>query len=1165
MAQLCRKTALYLLLFVASTLLPYVCFSDNQENFPEENTQVVGQIHTVCPEPISVNNAVVVYASPPIKRKSDPAPPFLLEKSISYSIKDPTLISIPYPVKNQPGKGVFSIPDTIEQLSATTLSLAPEIRLVKDAYSKDNNPYNFISYSTLQGLPHNQARTIIQDKEGSLWIGTDDGLTRYDGKFFYNYSTGQGLSNSHILALFQDSKENIWIGTFRGGVIKFDGVSYTTFSSFPTLSNGIINDFTEDKEGNIWIASGDGLIKYNGQSFVLYNVSHGLPANEIRAVDVDGNGNIIAGTWGGGLSFFDENVFSNYTRELGFPDTFISSLYVSPNGTIWIGTANNGIVRFNGTVFFQMSEEHGLIDETIRAITGDSDESVWIGTTSFGISELKGNIITNYGSEQGLASDYIRSLLIDRDNNLWIGTRVAGLSRFNGFKFTHFTEYQGISNNRVMSVMEESPDVIWLGTYGGHATLIQIDNSNGIVNRTFYHFGQKQGLLGSRIYSIIKDSKGNIWFGTDGSGITKYDGINTYTYTVMQGLASNTIRDIIEDDKGNIWCTTYGYGLSVFDGTKFTNYTIESGLSTNTLLSLYKDTRGRIWISTDGQGVICYDGESFCNYTPDSGFGSDIVYSIAEDSDGYMLFGTGGDGIIRYKDNSFTKITVDHGLYSNHVLALKIDEAGNIWAGTRNGLNIITDNGDILGYSHADGYIGTGCNLGAIEFDSYGNVWIGTNDRLTKFHGSIEPARFSSLNLAITAVDLHYSRIAWPQLLNGDNTVDQLPNGVKVGKISFDGVSKWNNLPVNLKMTHINNSLTFHFNSVSFNQSTSIPYQFKMDGTGENWNSANDINQASYVNLKPGRYVFRVRTLGSNGEWNIESSFPFTIKPPLWKTMWFYLFLFIAISLLIYKYILHRENKLKRDNELLEEKVEEKTHELLEKNNELLKSNAEKDKFFSIVAHDLKGPFNGFLGLTHLLAQEGEEFSKEQIKDIAENMENSASSIYTLLENLLNWSKIRQSAILYNSSNQKIKPLVSEVLATLYQTIKSKEVTVNINITDTISIYADPNMFMTIMRNLISNALKFTNIGGTITVGADVIDNTTVKIWVEDTGVGMDAETVKTLFNLNMQNNRKGTEGEPSTGLGLIICKDFVERHGGSIWAESEPGKGSKFCFTLKS
>jgi PAS domain S-box-containing protein len=247
--------------------------------------------------------------------------------------------------------------------------------------------------------------------------------------------------------------------------------------------------------------------------------------------------------------------------------------------------------------------------------------------------------------------------------------------------------------------------------------------------------------------------------------------------------------------------------------------------------------------------------------------------------------------------------------------------------------------------------------------------------------------------------------------------------------------------------------------------------------------------------------------------------------------------------------------------DITERKLSEE--EIKRQNSELLLLNAEKDKFFSIISHDLRSPFTSFLGLTQIMAEELSSLTMPEIQNISNMMRTSATNLFRLLENLLEWSRIKQGLIPFTPELVQLYPIAYESIGMILEPAKIKGIEINVDIPNDIEVYADNNILQTIIRNLVSNAVKFTDKGGNITLSAKKSDGHSVEVSVKDTGIGMDSKILGNLFNIDIKTNRKGTEGEPSTGLGLILCKDFVEKHGGKLWAVSEEGKGSTFYFTI--
>ena len=1121
----------------------------------------------------SISEPEIIPAGKPIRVKVGKISEFSGNSNIHLAVK-PKDVKTLKPIICTMGEKGFVLPKSVKAIENPFFCKAPEVVLVKDAYIKDINPQNFSSFSKLQGLRSDQIRSMIQDKMGNIWLGTDDGVSKYDGKYFSHYTTDQGLNNSLILSVFQDKKGNLWFGTFGGGVTKFDGRYLTNFTTAEGLLDNVVNCIFEDNAGNLWFGTGGGAVKFDGKNFTDFTKREGLCHNDVRSIIQDDSGKMWISTNGGGISIFDGNSFSNYSEKEGLIQNSIGNLFKDKNGNIWLGSANNGLMKFDGVHFITYSKTEGLSNNSIRSIIQDDEGCMWFGTLDGGLSKFDGKYFTQYTTSEGLSSNTIRASLKDKSGNLWFGTRGGGLTRFDGNLFTHLTTNEGLSNNRVMSILQDNSGILWFGTFGGYVTKCSSREVDGVKQNYYSLFGEKEGLLNSRIYSIIQDKDGNIWFGSDGGGVSKFDGKTTITYTPKQGLCSNLIRKIYQDRDGNFWFASYGSGVSKFDGTNFINYSINQGLSSNNILSILQDSNGNLWFGTDGGGLTCFDGKDFIHYTKEQGFFNNTVYSIMQDKDGFIWFGTGGDGVIKYDGKSFTRYADDAGLNNNQILSIIQDSHRNIWVGTRFGINMLKaanlekiqdKQGAPLfrSYNYEDGFIGIGCNFGAISEDKDGTIWIGTIDRLTAYHPEEEKTDTTPPNLQIINIQLFNEDIPWTELAVKKDTTIVLHNGVSVGKFKFDSLSKWYGLPENLTLSYKHNYLTFKFIGIAHRQTKKIRYQYILEGLDKNWNVPTDRTEVSYGNLHYGNYIFKVKALNSEGSWSKEVSYQFSIRPPWWETGWFYLLLILIISGLIYSFIKYRERSLKYDKQRLQIKVQEQTYELTEKNEELQISNSEKDKFFSIIAHDLRSPFSGFLELTQIMAEDLPNLTMAEIQEISVSMKNSATNLYRLLENLLEWARMKQGLIPFDPEIVELLPIVKESIVIVMEAANNKGIEIVCDIPDDMKVFADSKMLQTIIRNLASNAVKFTHKGGKVSLSAKSIGEKSVEICVKDSGIGISRAMVESLFRLDVQTNRQGTEREPTTGLGLLLCKEFVEKHGGKIWVESEEGKGSVFYFTI--
>ncbi len=1109
--------------------------------------------------------------------------PVKVSETNIYKAGNPVLLPVVGSQICIPGSELFSKPTVSRAVIQKKLCKEPEIVMARDPLSKERNPENFVSYSKLQGLKHDQVRGMTQDSFGNMWFATDEGLTRFDGKFFSHYSTNQGLTNSLILSVFQDSKSNMWIGTFRGGVTLYDGCYLANFTQGNGFPNDVVNCITEDLKGNIWFGTGGGIVKFDGTEFTNYTEKQGLCNNDVRHIFVDKDNKLWISTNKGGFSVFDGTAFTNYSQERGLGTNVINCIAVDKNNNYWLASPNNGLIKYDGKSFYSYSKNEGLSANELSCVIAGSDGNLWIGTMNKGIMKFDGNNFTYYTEDEGVSSNVVRCALADKSGKLWFGTRGGGVVRFEGETFNHLTEEQGLSSSRVTKITVDKDRNIWLGTNGGYVTQVIKKKVDGNLRLFTTNWGTNQGILSSRVYEIMEDRDGNIWFGSEGGGVACYNGKNVKVYNRTTGLQSSSVRRIIQDKKGNYWIGTYGSGLSYFDGSSFVKYTIAEGLINDNIQSLLEDNDGKIWIGTD-VGACCFDGKRFTHYKKANGLSDYPIYSIKNDSRGNIWFGTGGDGAICYNGKTFTHYTTVDGLNSDFVLSIMEDSAHNMWFGTRSGPSVLDMSAletksksparQILfqNYDYEDGFLGIGCNSEALNENPDGEIWIGANDRLSVFRGKLLQKDTIRPVVAITKVNLFNEDISWDELFGKDDTTFVLNNGIKINDLRFDRIMPWYNIPENPSFSYSNNYLTFNFIGISQSQNKRLRFQVKLEGLDKDWGSPSKRNEASYGNLPAGKYTLKIKAVNSQGVWSKEISYPFVIRNPWWKSWWFYLFLIGFFSGSFYLFIQYRVRKIRNDKIMLQEKVDEQTIELTQKNEdirlknkELQISNAEKDRLFSIIAHDIRGPLGTFIPLTELLADEIDTMTRQDLIPLAKSMNTSAKSLYDLLTNLLEWSRMQRGTMQYNPRVIQLNELVDKCVAVVINIAENKNISINYSLSADITIFADEYMMASTIRNLLTNAIKFTPRGGTVMVKAQAISDFETELTVSDNGIGIPENLMANLFNLSNGTGRYGTDGEPSTGLGLNLCHDFVCRNDGSIQAFSEVNRGTTFTVRLKS
>ncbi|MFA5973990.1 MAG: two-component regulator propeller domain-containing protein [Lentimicrobiaceae bacterium] len=1051
--------------------------------------------------------------------------------------------------------------------------------------------YFFSGYSISDGLSQSVVNCIFQDSKGYIWFGTQNGLNKYNGYTFevftYNPNDSNSISNNWIIGITEDIEANLWIAT-KGGLVKytrkekrFSKINYSPpFDALVTdciydvkcTRNGnilinmppvlseydpktlkfrhFISPFTfdgsakdnnipllEDTKGTIWVASTKGLAAFNPvtKSFSVFNHNSADPTSlsddNITALYQDKKGELWIGTSSGlnhlkagGTRF--EHYFQDKRSEFSLSNNFIRAILADKSGTLWVATEGGGLNRMSrgkdNRVFFERfsAEKSGLNHNINLSLAIDNSDNLWIGTLS-GINKtnLKKRNFSLYRKSDSpysvdLAGNVIASIYEDENNVIWIGNWGQGLNLYNRAtgEVEHYSSRQAgkyrIPNDYIHCIFEDKMHTIWIGTRDG---LLVYEQQGRRFVRPEEHFKHKRfpDFPGLRINRMIQDHLGNYWIAThDGLYKMQRSGLSPdhFYAGAIPGfrISSNLVYAVLEDRDGAIWVGTIN-GLDVIDPIKggITHFRKsekqENSLSDNFITALCEDQHGDIWIGTNSY-VNRYSKKNgtFRYYSGDQGFPSNLVYSIREDKLHFLWFAT-GNGLCRFDTatNKFRTYTVEDGLQSPEF------------------------------------------NLGASFRSADGEMFFGGMNGFNSFY----PDSLSdNPHIPIIAITAAY----------------------KFNK----GVREYLNLEQEgpIILNHSENTFTIEFAALEFTNPAKNRYAYKLEGADDDWNDIGSRNFVSFTNLPPGNYTMRVKGCNNDGRWNETGvSLSIIIHPPWWKSKVAYVAYFLLGIFLIFLYIKVRERNHIRELKILEEKVkvrtqliEEQKSEILNKNSELNELNTAKDKFFSIIAHDLRNPFNAIIGLTDILLINLDNVDIRKLQKTLENIKGSSQQAHELLENLLLWARSQTGTISFRPETIDLKLQAEESIELVSVQAARKNISIIADFNTPVLISGDINMMNTILRNLLTNALKFTPRNGEVRVGISQ-NNGFCILSIKDNGIGIPAEKLKHLFSIDTAHKTKGTDQEPGTGLGLILCKEFIEKHGGRLEVESEAGKGSEF------
>jgi ligand-binding sensor domain-containing protein/serine phosphatase RsbU (regulator of sigma subunit) len=815
---------------------------------------------------------------------------------------------------------------------------------------------NFQAYSIEQGLPQATIYCITQDNNGYLWLGTEGGgLCRFDGINFKTFSKKEGFSGDIVRSLLLDKKGRLWAGTKDEGLIVYDGLKFKNISKRNGLSGTTVLSIIEDKNGNIWAGTDDGgvnkITEVSKDSFRVQVIDErkGLSNNSVFNIHQDKAGYIWLATFGGlNIITLEKDTFKIDHLRGGkeIPSDFILSISEDNDGTLWFGMLDEGVFSIaptnkptkndywvellsrKVTVF---NRDNGFTTKKVWDIFRSSKNEMWFASAENGIirnrialkQSSKFNL-EHYTDKEGLPGNQVLCVFEDKEENIWIGTNSEGLCKYMGDRFSHYKEKDGLQNNIVQGIDQDSLGNFWLATAGG---IVQMT-----FNKTtpqFKNYTTRDGLLGNNVLSISagKTSKNpNIWVAISDVGIAKYNGKSFNNYSVEHDLLDNSVYSILVDKNGKVWCGTKE-GISLYDGIKFLNMDMATlMISDKDVNAIIQDKKGDIWFGTGG-GLAKYGGGgAITTYDEAEGLLHKNTKSLTESADGNIWIGTNNGGLYMFDVQAEGKIKIrfvanDSLLGSNSIKSLVFQDDKNLIVGTDKGFSKINF-GDkwkinsVKNYNATDGFVGVECNDNAIYKDKQNSIWIGTVKGLTCYDPSADKTNQNSPQTHITSIKLFYNDVDW--------------------KTKTDSVVPWFNLPFNLSLPYSDNHLSFQFSAISLDNPQKIKYRYQLEGLEKDWSPVTTQTERDYPGLAPGTYTFKVKAMGANGVWNAEpTTFTFTISPPWYRTIWFYIICIISFVVMVYAYIKFREHKLLSEKKILEDKVLERTAEVVKQKEEL--------------------------------------------------------------------------------------------------------------------------------------------------------------------------------------------------------------------------------------
>ena len=1049
------------------------------------------------------------------------------------------------------------------------------------------------------GLSSNNQRCIIQDKEGFIWIGTGDGLNRFDGRTFKVYRKIQGdtssLRSNIINCLYTDSKGILWVGTFQGGLSRYDKekdnfYTYTTSINDTTaLLSNEITAIAEDKFHRLWVGTNShGLHLFNPKinGFTHYLIVQGkqpdpttIASNVINRIVVDNevlwlayNTGILTALNTSNMSFKHYKLFDVLSRETA--DFSVNSLVVD-NNLIWISTWSKGIWIFDKTTG-ECKPYTKEINKYINFVFKDNKNRLWYSPESKGLILIDGRNEVHYQFDDfdrySLSSNSLSSIFQDKQGNLWLASKQGDLNYFildNPFYtwYKNPNSTQGLTNNLITTLIEDSKRRIWVGYQDGG---IDILDAKHVKPKIHIKGDQSTGLgLGAVMY-IYESKNGTIWVGKYLDGLKKYNEI-TKSFSSFQhrendeeSIAGNDVRYISEDSRGNLWIAIHGGGVDRFSPITgiFFHHRSDPGSPTTTIFRDWTfiakcDKEDNIWVGTIA-GVSVLSGKSMLvkHYWADSKEGynlsNDIVKTIFFDSKGYVWFGT-IDGLNKLDphNNTIRKYFTKDGLPSNLIVDILEDSHYNLWISTTKGLSKFSpENNTFKNYSIQDGLVTDDFNTFASFKISTGEMYFGGRDGLNRFHpDSIKTNKFIP---AVYLIDFKLFNQSVPVKNDNKPAEFSLPQQIIFCK---EIALEYNQNVINLEFVALN------YLNLEKNQ-----YRYKLEGFEENWTLPAYKREVTYTNLHPGEYTFRVIASNNDGIWNTEgASLKIIVHPPLWRTNWAYAFYFLFAVFLLYlfrKLILH-EAEINRTVEYEKNEI----HKLQE-------MDALKMQFFSNVSHEFRTPLTLIVGpIEKLLRTTKDEMLKLQLSMVYRN----ANRLLRLINQLMDFRKIEEDKLELDLTKNDVVHFFKEIIGAFNQDAKQRNIDFTLKYShSSYEIWFDTDKLDKIIYNLLSNAFKYTPDNGHIMVSLDFDEGGSMIsrqnperdasgrkfiITVKDSGIGIPKDAQPRIFDRFYQvKNILTTQG---TGIGLSLTYELVKLHKGTISIESGPNQGAEFTVIL--
>jgi Signal transduction histidine kinase len=1051
--------------------------------------------------------------------------------------------------------------------------LSSWLLLVVFSLSSQKNDQNQINkYTSELGLASNFVYQVVQDKKGFIWIGTEEGLNKFDGKNFSSYTTRKGrycMSHNRAQAVMLSPDGNIWAGTSDGLNIydyKSDSIIQVKTNTSPLkLAFNDITVLTMSRNNKLtWIGTyGNGLHYYDWEKkkfarFVLPQI-HNIPQPlQVMSILEDDNERLWIGTQSNGLYKYDIQLHKLEYCPLKENNLFIQAIYQDSFRRLWIGTAKGCYLYNETTNLFEVVRYPAVLSTaSVGAIREDHNGKIWIGSDLFLMNfsvrafskseKFPYQVITQGESSFMLNCPSITSLLADIDNNIWIGTVWGGLNMMQGVqsKFKLYKHEPDLPNS-----LPKTPITgICTDNVGN---LILTTNTRGIYTMNL-NTSEFKKLIISKQYSaynlqaILNDREGNIWLGTFRNGLIELNkngaevAIFRFNPANPKSIPNNDVRCIFQCRNQNIFIGTVK-GIAIYNPLKKQIDKVLHLRENADVRTIKEDENGLIWIGTYGNGVATYNpANNELNYQP-TRYNLTVVYDLLLNKDSVWI-ATHGQGVYLYtqKGKSGRIYSEDEGLSSNFVRSILRDKNGDIWVGTSNGISKINPKTDeIQNFNNQDGVQPQGlterCCIqlpnglmafgGAIGLNTFNPISVNKNDICP----SVVFTRLSIFNQTITPS-------------NDSRNTSPLKQNISITN--------------SIELKYNQSVFTLEFIGLNYNAAQKIQYAYLLEGSDSRWNYIGNQNSVTFRNLEPGKYTLKVKASSPDAVWSDDNitSIDIIIKPPFWKAWWAYLLYITTLGAIFYFIWQFVTLRVRSSNALKIERAKSEKEEELHQ---------EKLQFFTNISHEFRTPLTLLIGpLEKMHREEQDETRKTNIQLMLRN----ARRLLVMVNQLLDFRKAEKGQMNLRVQYADIIAFIQGIMLSYEELKVTKNIQFEFTHEDAVLMtWFDPEFIDKCLFNLLSNAFKFTPDWGSITVSVLKKTNSDgenyIRISVTDNGKGIFPDELPLIFNQFYKGN-VNSKMQAGSGIGLHLTKNLVELHHGTISVESIPDKETKFTIEI--